>query len=78
MENITVGQVAEAIAIIIPIAGIFFFLFKIYMKIDSDHKLTIVSLKATKVMLDHFIEDKIGNGEFRQARKEIDDVLIKE
>ena len=78
MENITVGQIAGAIAIITPIAGIFFFLFKIYMKIDNNDKLTRVSLKATKVMLDHFIEDKIGIGEFRQARKEIDDVLIKE
>ncbi len=28
------------------------------------------------MMLDHFIEDKIGNGEFKQARQEIDDILL--
>lgn len=77
MDNLTIGEIGKAIALITPIVGIFFFLFKIYNKIDSNDKLTRVSLKATKVMLDHFIEDKIGNGEFRQARKEIDDALIK-
>ena len=44
----------------------------------NSEKLAKVNIKATKVMLDHFIEDKIGNGEFKQARKEIDEVLIEE
>ena len=38
----------------------------------------MTKLQATKVMLDHFIEDKVGNGEFRKAREEIDEVLIEE
>lgn len=45
-------------------------------KIENNDILTKTNLKATKVMLDHFIEDKVGNGEFKQARKEIDEVLI--
>ena len=76
MENITLGQVASALGIIGTIIGVFWFLFRIYAKIDSNDKLTRVNLKATKVMLDHFIEDKVGNGEFRKARDEIDEVLI--
>lgn len=76
MESITLGQVASALGIIGSIIGVFWFLFRIYEKIDNNDKLTRVNLKATKVMLDHFIEDKIGNGEFRKARDEIDEVLI--
>ena len=78
MENLTLGQIAADIAIIGTLLGVFGVLFKIYRKIDNSEKLAKVNIKATKVMLDHFIEDKIGNGEFKQARKEIDEVLIEE
>lgn len=76
MENITIGQIGSLLAIVTPILGVLWFLFKIYSKIEVNDKLTRANLKATKVMLDHFIEDKIGNGEFKQAREEIDTVLI--
>lgn len=78
MENLTLGQIAADIAIIGTLVGVFSVLFKIYRKIDNSEKLAKVNIKATKVMLDHFIEDKIGNGEFRKARQEIDEVLIEE
>lgn len=78
MENITIGQIGAFIAILTPILGVLWFLFKIYRKIEANDKITRANLKATKVMLDHFIEDKIGNGEFRKAREEIDEVLIEE
>ena len=76
MENITIGQIGSLLDIVTPILGVLWFLFKIYSKIEVNDKLTRANLKATKVMLDHFIEDKIGNGEFKQAREEIDTVLI--
>lgn len=78
MENITIGQIGAFIGIITPILGVLWFLFKIYRKIEANDKITRANLKATKVMLDHFIEDKVGNGEFRKAREEIDEVLIEE
>ena len=78
MENITLGAIAGAIAIITPIVGILWCLFKIYSTIKKDHKITIATLKAVTVMLDHFIQDKVGNGEFKTAREEIADILIKE
>lgn len=78
MENMTLGQFATDIGIIASIVGMFWFLFVIYRKINNSEKLAKVNIKATKVMLDHFIEDKIGNGEFRKAREEIDEVLIEE
>ena len=78
MENLTLGQIVADIAIVSTLLGVFGVLFKIYRKIDNSEKLAKVNIKATKVMLDHFIEDKIGNGEFKQARKEIDEVLIEE
>lgn len=76
MQNITLSQIGGFIGIVTPILGVLWFLFKIYRKIETNDKLTRANLKATKVMLDHFIEDKIGNGEFRKAREEIDEVLI--
>lgn len=76
LESITIGQIAGFLGIVTPILGVLWFLFKIYQKIEANDKLTRANLKATKVMLDHFIEDKVGNGEFKQARQEIDDVLI--
>lgn len=83
MENITVGQIIATITALSTIIGAFAFLFKIYkkvletnQKIENNDTLTRTNLKATKVMLDHFIEDKVGNGEFKQARAEIDNVLI--
>nr|DAI63193.1 MAG TPA: hypothetical protein [Caudoviricetes sp.] len=83
MENITIGQIVIAISILSTIGGVLLYLAKIYkkvletsQKIDSTDVLTRANLKATKVMLDHFIEDKIGNGEFKHARQEIDEVLI--
>lgn len=76
MPDITLGQIGAFIGIVTPILGVLWFLFKIYRKIETNDKLTRANLKATKVMLDHFIEDKIGNGEFRKAREEIDEVLI--
>lgn len=83
MENITIGQIMVVISILSTIGGVLIYLAKIYKKvletnrkIDSNDVLTRTNLKATKVMLDHFIEDKIGNGEFKQARQEIDDILI--
>lgn len=83
MENITIGQIVIAISIFSTIGGVLLYLAKIYkkvletsQKIDSNDVLTRTNLKATKVMLDHFIEDKIGNGEFKHARQEIDEVLI--
>ena len=78
MENITIGQIGGFIGIVTPILGVLWFLFKIYRKIEANDKITRANLKATKVMLDHFIEDKVGNGEFRKAREEIDEVLIEE
>ena len=78
MENLTLGQIVADIAIVGTLLGVFSVLFKIYRKIDNSEKLAKVNIKATKVMLDHFIEDKIGNGEFRRAREEIDEVLIDE
>lgn len=78
MENITIGQIGAFIGIVTPILGVLWFLFKIYRKIEANDKITRANLKATKVMLDHFIEDKVGNGEFRKAREEIDEVLIEE
>lgn len=44
--------------------------------IKKNDGLTRVNLKATKVMLDHFIEKGVGNGEFKETRQEIDEVLI--
>lgn len=83
MESITIGQIVGAIAILTVLGGVLMYLAKIYkklietnQKIENNDLLTKTNLKATKVMLDHFIEDKIGNGEFKQARKEIDEVLI--
>lgn len=76
MQNVTLGQIGAFVGIVTPILGVLWFLFKIYRKIETNDKLTRANLKATKVMLDHFIEDKIGNGEFRKAREEIDEVLI--
>lgn len=78
MENLTLGQIVADIAIVSTLLGVFGMLFKIYRKINNSEKLAKVNIKATKVMLDHFIEDKIGNGEFRRAREEIDEVLIEE
>lgn len=74
--NVTLGQIGGFIGIITPIVGVLFFLFKIYQKLETNDKLTRVNLEATKVMLDQFITDKIGNGEFKQARSKIDEVLI--
>lgn len=76
MENITLGQIAAFCGVITPILGVFWFLFKIYQKIEANDRLTRANLKATKVMLDQFIENKIGNGEFKSARQEIDEALI--
>lgn len=76
MENITVGEIAAFLGILLPILGVLWFMFKIYQKIENNDVLTRANLKATKVMLDHFIEDKIGNGEFKAARDEIDNALI--
>ena len=83
MESITIGQIVGAITILAVLGGVLMYLAKIYkklietnQKIENNDLLTKTNLKATKVMLDHFIEDKIGNGEFKQARKEIDEVLI--
>ncbi len=78
MENLTLGQIVADIAIVSTLLGVFSMLFKIYRKINNSEKLAKVNIKATKVMLDHFIEDKIGNGEFKKAREEIDEVLIEE
>ena len=78
MGDITLGQLAADVAIITTLLGVFSLLFKINRKINNSEKLAKVNIKATKVMLDHFIEDKIGNGEFRRAREEIDEVLIEE
>jgi hypothetical protein len=76
LENLTLGQIAGGLAVGIPIITALWFLFKIYTKILQNEKLTIASLKAITVMLDHFIENKIGNGEFKKAREEIDDALL--
>ena len=83
MESITIGQIITALSILGTLGGLFAFLAKIYkkvietnQKIENNDRLTKTNLKATKVMLNHFIEDKIGNGEFKQARKEIDEILI--
>jgi hypothetical protein len=76
LENITVGEIAAFLGILLPILGVLWFMFKIYQKIENNDVLTRANLKATKVMLDHFIEDKIGNGEFKAARDEIDNALI--
>lgn len=76
MENITLGQIAGFLGIAIPILGVLWFLFKIYRKIESNDELTRAGLKATKTMLDYFISDKVGNGEFKKARDEIDNVLL--
>lgn len=78
MGEITLGQLAADITIISTLLGVFGLLFKINRKINNSEKLAKVNIKATKVMLDHFIEDKVGNGEFRRAREEIDEVLIEE
>lgn len=75
--ELTIKEISNFLAIITPIIGVFYFLFKIYHKLETNDKLTRVNLKATKVMLDQFISDKVGNGEFKEARAEIDDVLIK-
>ena len=78
MESITIGQIIGAISTLTILGGVLVFLSKIYKKVieTNNNLLTKTNLKATKVMLDHFIEDKVGNGEFKQARKEIDEVLI--
>ena len=76
MENVTLGQITGALVVGIPIITALWFLFKIYIKILQNEKLTIASLKAVSVMLDHFIENKIGNGEFKKVREQIDDVLF--
>ncbi len=76
MEQITLGQLAGLIGIVLPILGVLWFLFKIYQKIEVNDKMTRINLKATKVMLNHFIENKIGNGDFKAVRQEIEDVLI--
>lgn len=76
MGNLTIGDIGTFIGIVLPILGVLFFLFKIYQKIETNDALTRANLKATKVMLDHFIEDKIGNGEFKAARDEIDNALL--
>lgn len=76
MGSFTIGEIAGFLGIVTPILGVLWFLFKIYQKIENNDALTRANLKATKVMLDHFIEDKIGNGEFKAARDEIDDALI--
>lgn len=76
MGNLTIGDIGTFLGIVLPILGVLFFLFKIYQKIENNDTLTRANLKATKVMLDHFIEDKIGNGEFKAARDEIDNALI--
>lgn len=76
MGSFTIGEIAGFLGIVTPILGVLWFLFKIYQKIENNDALTRANLKATKVMLDHFIEDKIGNGEFKAAREEIDNALI--
>ena len=83
MESITIGEIVGAIAILTVLGGVLMYLAKIYkklietnQKIENNDLLTKTNLKATKVMLDYFIEDKVGNGEFKQARQEIDKVLI--
>ena len=83
IESITIGQVVAGIITLSVLGGVLAYLGKIYktlivtnQKIENNDLLTKTNLKATKVMLDHFIEDKIGDGEFKQARKEIDEVLI--
>ena len=78
MEQITLSQVAGFISIVLPILGVLWFLFKIYQKIEVNDKMTRINLKATNVMLNHFIENKIGNGEFKAVRKEIESVLLGE
>lgn len=76
VSSITLGQLAIGLSIIIPILTALWFLFKIYTKILQNEKLTRASLGAITVMLDHFIENKIGNGEFKKAREEINNVLL--
>jgi hypothetical protein len=77
MENITLGQMSNLLAIGLPILGVLFFLFKIYQKIEKSDDLTKMSLKANLVMLDHFIGKGEGNGEFKQLREEMQNVLLK-
>jgi hypothetical protein len=79
----TLGELVKNIGTLAVIGGVIIYLAKIYAQIkltqeqmSNNDKLTRANLKATKVMLDHFIEDKIGNGEFRDARKDIDEALI--
>ena len=83
MESITIGEIVGAIAILTVLGGVLMYLAKIYkklietnQKIENNDLLTKTNLKATKVMLDYFIEYNVGNGEFKQARQEIDKVLI--
>lgn len=76
MSEITLGQIGGFLGLVVPILTVLWFLFKIYTKIETNDKLTRANLKATKVMLDYFIEDKIGNGDFKSARKEIDEALL--
>lgn len=76
--DITLKELSMFIGMITPVVGVLYFLFKIYHKLETNDKLTKANLKATKVMLDQFISDKIGNGEFKEVRQEIDEVLIYE
>jgi len=76
LGSVSIGEIAGFLGIVTPILGVLWFLFKIYQKIENNDTLTRANLKATKVMLDHFIADKIGNGEFKAAREEIDNALL--
>jgi hypothetical protein len=80
MESVTLQQLANIFSLL-PTGisvGVLYFSFKIYKKIERNDALTKVNLKATKVMLDQFISDKVGNGEFKAIRAEIDEALIYE
>jgi len=83
IENLTVSELIKNIGTLAVMFGFIIYLAKIYSQIkltqeqmSNNDRLTRANLKATKVMLDHFIEDKVGNGEFRDARKDIDEALI--
>jgi hypothetical protein len=69
MGNVTIKEIGVILSDWVPILTAIVFLVKIYLMIKGNTLLTRVNLKATKVMLDHFIEDKIGNGELSKREK---------
>lgn len=72
----TVIELFKIIGIGIPVVGVLFSLFKIYQKIEKSEELTKISLKATMIMLNHFIGKGEGNGEFKSLRDEVQNILI--